>query len=43
LLSEAGYRNISIYGDYDMSEYNEYSKRLIVVAKNEQDNQGAMI
>jgi ubiquinone/menaquinone biosynthesis C-methylase UbiE len=43
LLSEAGYRNISIYGDYDMSEYNEYSRRLIVVAENEQDNPGAMI
>jgi hypothetical protein len=35
LLSEAGFENISIYGDYGMNEYNENSRRLIVVAINE--------
>jgi hypothetical protein len=35
LLSEAGFENINIYGDYDMNEYNENSRRLIVVAINE--------
>ena len=34
LLSEAGFSDISIYGDYDKSEYTEISRRLIVVAKN---------
>ena len=33
LLSEAGFENMHIYGDYDMSAYNEKSRRLIVVAK----------
>ncbi|MDR2906475.1 MAG: methyltransferase domain-containing protein [Bacteroidales bacterium] len=33
LLSEAGYEDIRIYGDYEMSEYTAQSKRLIVVAK----------
>jgi ubiquinone/menaquinone biosynthesis C-methylase UbiE len=35
LLSEAGFENIHIYGDYSMNEYNEKSKRLIVVGINE--------
>jgi len=33
LLTEAGYKNIQIYGDYDMNVYNENSTRLIVVAE----------
>jgi len=33
LLSEAGFEEVHIYGDYDMSAYNENSRRLIVVAK----------
>ncbi len=33
LLSQAGFENIQIYGNYDMSDYNEKSWRLIVVAK----------
>ena len=33
LLTEAGYQNIQIYGDYEMNEYNENSTRLIVVAE----------
>ncbi|MGL5434060.1 MAG: methyltransferase domain-containing protein [Lachnospiraceae bacterium] len=33
LLSIAGYKNINIYGGYEMSEYNEKSGRLIVVAQ----------
>lgn len=33
LLSEAGFRSVSIYGDYDMSPYDEKSGRLIVVAE----------
>jgi hypothetical protein len=33
LLSEAGFREVCIYGDYDMSIYTEESRRLIVVAK----------
>ena len=33
LLSEAGFENIQIYGDYDMNHYNEKSGRLIVVAQ----------
>jgi ubiquinone/menaquinone biosynthesis C-methylase UbiE len=32
LLTEAGYDNIKIFGDYDMKEYDEESQRLIVVA-----------
>jgi len=35
LLSKVGFENIQIYGDYDMNEYNENSRRLIVVAINE--------
>jgi len=35
LLSEAGFENVQIFGDYNMNEYNEKSKRLIVVAINE--------
>jgi ubiquinone/menaquinone biosynthesis C-methylase UbiE len=35
LLLEAGFKNIQIYGDYNMNEYNEKSKRLIVVGINE--------
>jgi ubiquinone/menaquinone biosynthesis C-methylase UbiE len=34
LLAEAGFENIQIYGDYDMNDYNEKSRRLIVVAVN---------
>lgn len=33
LLTEAGFDNIQIYGDYDMSNYDKKSKRLIVVAQ----------
>ncbi len=33
LLALAGFKSIHIYGDYDMSDYNEKSHRLIVVAK----------
>jgi glycine/sarcosine N-methyltransferase len=33
LLPQAGFSNIQIYGDYDRNNYNENSKRLIVVAK----------
>ena len=33
LLKEAGFVNVNIYGNYDFSDYNENSKRLIVVAK----------
>jgi len=33
LLSKAGFENIQIYGDYDTSDYNEKSRRLIVVAQ----------
>ncbi|MDL2259074.1 methyltransferase domain-containing protein [Eubacteriales bacterium OttesenSCG-928-K08] len=33
LLSEAGFVNIKIYGDYDFTPYNKDSKRLIVVAE----------
>ena len=33
LLSAAGFEYISIYGDYDMSDYTERSQRLIVVAR----------
>ena len=32
LLSEAGFKKINIYGDYDLSEYSKKSWRLIVVA-----------
>jgi len=32
LLSEAGFEDIHIYGDYDMSDYTKQSRRLIVVA-----------
>lgn len=35
LLSAAGFNNIKIYGDYDMSKYNKKSRRLIVVAVND--------
>lgn len=33
LLSQAGFTNIQIYGQYDMSEYSKNSWRLIVVAE----------
>jgi len=33
LLSQAGFKNIEIYGDYNMNNYNENSWRLIVVAE----------
>lgn len=33
LLSAAGFDDIQIYGDYDMNDYNEKSRRLIVVAQ----------
>jgi ubiquinone/menaquinone biosynthesis C-methylase UbiE len=33
LLSEAGFQEISIFGGFDMSEYTEESRRLIVVAQ----------
>jgi len=33
LLSEAGYDDICIYGGYDMSDYTNESRRLIVVAR----------
>ncbi len=33
LLSEAGFKNVQVYGDYDMSAYNEKSWRLIIVAE----------
>ena len=34
LLTAAGFEDIKIYGDYEKSEYDENSRRLIVVAKN---------
>jgi len=34
LLSKAGFDDIQIYGDYNLSPYDETSRRLIVVAKN---------
>jgi len=33
LLSEAGFHDIHIYGDYDMGAYDQNSRRLIVVAE----------
>ncbi len=33
LLTEAGFKDIKIYGDYDMNEYHKKSWRLIVVAQ----------
>lgn len=33
LLTEAGFENIEIYGDYDKNAYDKESKRLIVVAQ----------
>ena len=33
LLSQAGFTNIQIYGDYKMNAYDEKSWRLIVVAE----------
>jgi len=33
LLSQAGFTNVQIYGDYNMKDYNENSWRLIVVAE----------
>ena len=33
LLSQAGFTNVRIYGDYNMNSYNENSWRLIVVAE----------
>ncbi len=33
LLSESGFKKIQIYGDYDMRQYDENSRRLIVVAQ----------
>ena len=33
LLTEAGFTDIQIYGDYNMSLYDKSSRRLIVVAK----------
>lgn len=33
LLSKAGFKNIQIYGDYEDGDYNEKSRRLIVVAQ----------
>ena len=33
LLTQSGFSDIQIYGDYDMSAYDESSRRLIVVAK----------
>ena len=33
LLIQAGFSDIQIYGDYDMSKYNKNSQRLIVVAR----------
>ena len=33
LLREAGFEDVRIYGDYDMSAYTEKSRRLIVVAR----------
>ena len=35
LLSKTGFKNIKIYGDYNMNEYTEKSRRLIAVAINE--------
>jgi len=35
LLLEVGFKDIQIYGDHNMNEYNEKSQRLIVVAINE--------
>ena len=37
LLSQAGFTNIQIYGDYKMNAYDEKSWRLIVVAEALQD------
>lgn len=34
LMSEAGFSNIQIYGDYGLTPYDKNSKRLIVVAEN---------
>jgi glycine/sarcosine N-methyltransferase len=33
LLPQAGFSKVHIYGDYDMNEYNDQSRRLIVVAE----------
>jgi hypothetical protein len=33
LLSQAGFTNIRVFGDYNMNSYNENSWRLIVVAE----------
>jgi len=33
LLSEAGFASVSVYGDYDMNDYNIHSKRLIVIGQ----------
>jgi len=33
LLSQAGFTNIRIYGDYYMNDYNDNSWRLIVIAE----------
>lgn len=33
LLSQAGFKNISIYGDYDFTPYSKQSRRLVVVAQ----------
>ena len=35
LLFEAGFKNISVYGDYSMRDYDRNSRRLIVVAVND--------
>ena len=36
LMSEAGFKDVKIYGDYEFSPYNEDSHRLIVVAKTQE-------
>ena len=33
LLTNAGFNQIQIYGDYDRSPYDQKSKRLVVVAR----------
>lgn len=33
VINQAGFKNIQTYGDYDTSDYNEKSRRLIVVAQ----------
>ena len=35
MIDSVGLKTLNVYGDFDKSEYNEDSKRIIVVAKSE--------